>query len=83
MYESHKFGFPIKTTVFTENLLYDIKEIDNDNETDVTNITNYQKYFNTNSVKVKDIYNIIFEFNSYHNDKKIEVLNIYNVIKDI
>ena len=55
LYKNYKFGFPIKTTVFTENLLYNIKEIDNDNEIDVTNITNYQKYFNTNSVKVKDI----------------------------
>ena len=42
LFKTHKFGFPIKTTVFTENLLYNIKEIDNDNEIDVTNITNYQ-----------------------------------------
>ena len=83
LYKNHKFGFPIKTTIFTENLLYNIKEIDNDNEIDVTNITNYQKYFDTNSVKVKDIYNIICEFNSYYSDKKIEMVNIYNVIKDI
>ena len=51
--KSHKFGFPIKTTIFTENLLYNIKEINNDNEIDVTNIKNYQNYFDTNSVKVK------------------------------
>ena len=55
LYQNHNFGFPIKTTVFTENLLYNIKEIDNDNEIDVTNISNYKKYFDTNSVKVKDI----------------------------
>ena len=55
LYKNHKFGFPIKTTVFTENLLYNIKEIDNDKEIDVTNITNYQKYCDTNSVRVKDI----------------------------
>ena len=30
LYKNHKFGFPIKTTVFTENLLNNIKEIDND-----------------------------------------------------
>ena len=56
LFKNHKFGFPIKTTTFTENLLYNIKEIDNDKEIDVTNITNYQNYFDTNSVKVKDIY---------------------------
>ena len=83
LYQNHNFGFPIKTTVFTENLLYNIKEIDNDNEIDVTNISNYKKYFNTNSVKVKDIYNIILEFNGYYNDKKIEMVNIYNTIQDI
>ena len=69
LYKNHKFGLPIKTTIFTENLLYNIKEIDNDNEIDVTNITNYQKYLNTNTVKVKDIYNIILEFNGYYNEK--------------
>ena len=83
LYKNHNFGLPIKTTVFTENLLYNIKEIDNDNEIDVSSITNYGKYFNTNTVKVKDIYNIICEFNGYYNDKKIEMVNIYNVIKDI
>ena len=83
LFKNHKFGFPIKTTVFTENLSYNIKEIDNDNEIDVTNITNYQNYFDTDSVKVKDIYNIILEFNGYYNDKKIEIVNIYYVIKDI
>ena len=83
LYQNHNFGFPIKTTVFTENLLYNIKEIDDDNEIDVTNITSYKKYFDTNSVKVKDIYNIILEFNGYYNDKKIEMVNIYNTIQDI
>ena len=59
LFKNHKFGFPIKTTILTENLLYNIKEIDNDNEIDVTNITNHQNYFDTNSVKVKDIYKVI------------------------
>ena len=70
--KNHKLGFPIKTTVFTENLLYNIKDIYDDNEIDVTNITNYQNYFDTNSVKVKDIYNIILKFNGYYNDKKLK-----------
>ena len=56
LFKNHKLGFPIKTTIFTENLLYSIKEIDNDNEIDATNITNYKNYFYTNSVKVKEIY---------------------------
>ena len=38
------------------------------------------KYFDTNSVKVKDIYNIILEFNGYYNDKKIEMLNISSAV---
>ena len=83
LFKNHKFGFPIKTTIFTENLLYNIKEIDNDNEIDVTNITNYQNYFDRNSVKVKDIYKIIWQFLGYYNDEKIEMMNIYNTIKGI
>ena len=83
IFKNHKFGFPIKTTIFTENLLYNIKEIDNDNEIDVNNITNYRNYFDTNSVKVKDIYKIILQFIGYYNDKIIEMMNIYNTIKDI
>ena len=82
LFKNHEFGFPIKTTIFTENLLYNIKEIDNDNEINVTNITNYQNYFDTNSVKVKDIYKVILQFIGYYNDK-IEMMNIYNTIKDI
>ena len=81
--KQHRFGFPVKTTIFTKNLLYNIKEIDNDNEIDVTNIINYQNYFDTNSVKVKDIYRVILQFIGYYNDKKIEMMNIYNTIQDI
>ena len=83
LFKNHKFGFPIKTTIFTENLLYNIKEIDNDNKIDVTNITNFQNYFDTNSIKVKNIYKIILQFIGFYNDKKIEVMNIYNTIQDI
>ena len=65
LFKTHKFGLPIRTTIFTENLLYNIKEIDNDNEIDVSSISNYKKYFDANLVRVKDIYNIILKFNSY------------------
>ena len=69
LFKNYKFGFPIQTTIFTENLLYNIKEIDNDNEIDVSSISNYRKYFDTNIVKVKDIYNIISKFNRYYSEK--------------
>ena len=58
-------------SIFNENLLYNIKEIDNDNEIDVSSISNYKKYFDTNLVKVKDIYSIILEFNRYYSEKKL------------
>ena len=51
-------------------MLYNIKEIDNDNKIDVTNITNYQNYFDTNSVKVKDICKVILQFIGYYNKPK-------------
>ena len=63
-------------------MLYNIKEIDNDNEIDVTHITNYEKYFNTNKFTVKDIYILILDFKSYCNEK-IETVYIYNQIKDM
>ena len=72
LFKNHKFGFPVKTTIFTENLLYNIKEIDNDNEIDVSHITNYEKYFNTNKSTVKDIYNRILEFKGYYTEKKLK-----------
>ena len=31
LFKTHKFGLPIKVTLFTENLSFNIKEIDNDN----------------------------------------------------
>ena len=54
-----------------------------DNEINVTNITNYKKYFNKDTVKVKTIYKVILEFMNYYNDKKIEMMNVYNTIQDI
>ena len=84
LFKNHEFKFPIKTTIYTQNLLYNILEIDDDdNEIDVTNITNYKKYFDKDTAKVKTIYKVIIEFMGYYNDKKIEMMNIYNSIKDI
>ena len=74
--KNHRFGFPIKITAFTENLVYDtdyILPID----VDVTNITNYKNYFDKDVVTKIDIFNIIKEFQQYYNDKKIEMLYIH------
>ena len=59
--KNHKFKFPIKITAFTENLVYDINynlPID----VNISNISNYENYFNTNVVSKIDIYNFILEF---------------------
>ena len=74
--KNHKFGFPIKITAFTENLVYDtnyILPID----VNITNITNYKKYFDKDVVTQIDIFNVIREFQKYYNDKKIEMLYIH------
>ena len=62
------FKFPIKITAFTENLVYDINynlPID----IKVSNISNYENYFDTNVVSKIDIYNLILEFKDYYNEK--------------
>ena len=74
--KNHKFKFPIKITTFTEILVYDtdyILPID----VDVSNITDYEKYFDKDVVTKKDIFNVIREFQKYYNDKKIEMLYIH------
>ena len=74
--ENHKFGFPIKITAFTENLVYDtnyILPID----VNITNITNYKNYFDKDVVTQIDIFNVIRKFQKYYNDKKIEMLYIH------
>ena len=70
------FKFPIKITAFTENLVYDF----NYNlpiEINVSNISNYENYFDTNVVSKIDIYNLISKFKNYYNQKKIEMLYIH------
>ena len=74
--KNHKFKFPIKITAFTENLVYDtdyILPID----VDVSNITNYENYFDKDVVTKIDIFNVIRKFQKYYNDKKIEMLYIH------
>ena len=87
--KNHKFGFPIKITAFTENLVHDIDYMAIDLDINITHITNYKNYFDKDNVSKKDIYNVIKDFQKYYNDKKIEMLYInldkeydnYDVIK--
>ena len=88
--KNHKFEFPIKVTVFTENLVHDIDYMHIDFGTDISHITNYENYFDKDTVSKKDIYNLILEFKNYYNKKKIEMLyihlnkdyDIYDIIKE-
>ena len=74
--KNHKFKFPIKITTFTENLVYDINyNLPIDKK--VSNISNYENYFDTNVVSKIDIYNLILEFKDYYNEKKIKMLYIH------
>ena len=74
--KNHKFKFPIKITTFTENLVYDI-DYSLPIDVNVSNITNYENYFDKDVVSKKDIYNIILEFQKYYNEKKIQMLYIH------
>ena len=72
--KNHKFGFPIKITAFTENLVHDIDYMAIDMNINITHITNYKNYFDKDNVSKKDIYNVIKDFQKYYNEKKIEML---------
>ena len=69
--KKHKFKFPIKITAFTENLVYDI-DYNLPIDVNVSDITNYENYFDKDVVKKIDIYNIILEFQKYYNEKKFK-----------
>ena len=74
--KNHKFKFPIKITISTENLVYDI-EHNLPIDINITNITNYKNYFDKDVTTKIDILNVIREFQKYYNDKKIEMLYIH------
>ena len=79
--KNHKFKFPIKITAFTENLV--IYYLYADQDVNVSNITNYENYFDKDLVTKKDIYNIIREFQKYYNEKKLKcyiIILIKNMI---
>ena len=77
--KNHKFGFPIKITAFTENLVYETNHLLAPIDVDVSNITNYENYFDKDAVTKIDIFNVIKDFQKYYNDKKIEMLYIHLV----
>ena len=72
-----KFEFPIKLTIYTENLLYDLFNSNMPNEINVEHIGNYEKYFESSIINTNDAYNKIVEFNNYYDNKKIEMLNTH------
>ena len=86
--KNHRFGFPIKITAFTENLVYEANHLLDPNDVDITNITNYKNYFDEDEVSKIDIFNVIRKFQKYYNDKKIEMLYInkehdtYDIIRE-
>ena len=77
--KNHKFGFPIKITAFTENLVYEANHLLAPIDVDVSNIINYKNYFDKDAVTKIDIFNVIKDFQKYYNDKKIEMLYIHLV----
>ena len=77
--KNHRFGFPIKITVFTENLVYEANHLLSPVDVNITNITNYKNYFDKDAVSQIDIFNVIKDFQKYYNDKKIEMLYIHLV----
>ena len=86
--KNHRFGFPIKITAFTENLVYEANHLFNPNNVNITNIINYKNYFDKDAVSLIDIFNVIRKFQKYYNDKKIEMLFInkehdtYDIIRE-
>ena len=79
--KNDKFKFPIKITIYTEFLVYDtdyiILHTYQQNNVDITNITNYNKYFKNDKVLYQDILNVIKEFKDYYDTQKIEMLKLY------
>ena len=79
--KNNKFKFPIKITIYTEFLVYDTEYIvihlDQQHKLDITDITNYDKYFKNSEVLYQDILNIIKEFKDYYDIRKIEMLKLH------
>ena len=72
--KNHEFKFPIKITAFTENLVYDI-DYNLPIYVNLSNITNYENYFDKDIVSKIDIFNVILEFQKYYNEKNSNVIH--------
>ena len=68
--KNNKSKFPIKITIYTENLLYDPFNSNMLNEVNVEHIENYKKYFKNSIINTNDVYNTIVKFNDYYINKK-------------
>ena len=75
--KNNKFKFPIKITIYTENLLYDPFNSNILNEINVEHIENYVRYFKKSIINTKDVYDKIVEFTDYYINRKIEMLNTH------
>ena len=79
--KNNKFKFLIKITLYTEFLVYDTEYIvihlDQQHKLDITDITNYDKYFKNSEVLYQDILNIIKKFKDYYDTRKIEMLKLH------
>ena len=75
--KNNKFKFPIKITIYTENLLYDPFNSNILNEINVEHIQNYEKYFKNSIINTNDVYDKIIEFNDYYINRKIDMLNTH------
>ena len=75
--KNNTFKFPIKITIYTENLLYDPFNSNMLNEINVEHIENYKKYFESSIINTNDVYNSIVKFNDHYINKEIEMLNTH------
>ena len=75
--KNNEFKFPIKITIYTENLLYDPFNSNMLNEVNVEHIENYEKYFKKQLINANDVYNTIVKFNDCYINEKVDILNIH------
>ena len=75
--KNNEFKFPIKITIYTENLLYDPFNSNMLNEVNVEHIENYEKYFKKQLINTNDVYNTIVKFSDCYINKKVDMINIH------
>ena len=80
--KNNKFKFPIKITIYAENLLYDPFNSNMFIDVNVEHIENYENYFKNSIMNINDVCNTIVDFNDYYINIKIDMLNIHYNRKD-